>query len=98
MLGLSLAGVIVVSLVAMLDVASSYECELRSFTRGHWLRAAAVPVLGPLLWVVYGRPRAVRAPAGPGAYLLENTATDDNPAYLAYLERLIAARRHQAQE
>ncbi len=96
MLGLTVASVLVVSLVAMLDVASFYECELRSFTRGHWLRASAVPVLGPLLWVLYGRPRPLQAPSAPGSYILENTATDDNPAYIAYLERLIAARRHQA--
>ncbi|HSN12360.1 MAG TPA: hypothetical protein VLS51_09655 [Propionibacteriaceae bacterium] len=98
MLELTVAGVIVVSILAMLDVASSCESELRRFTRRHWVRASLVPVLGPLLWVAYGRPRAVRAPSGPGRYLLENTATDDNPAYIAYLERLIEARRHQAQD
>lgn len=98
MLELTVAGIVVVSIVAVLDVASMCEGELRSFTRHHWLRACLVPLLGPLLWAVYGRPRAVRAPSGPGRYLLENTATDDNPAYVAYLDRLIAARRHQAQD
>lgn len=87
---------IVTSLLALLDVASSYESEMRSLTKAHWLRAVLVPVLGPLLWAVYARPRLVRAPAAPSPYLLQTTATDDNPAYIAYLDRLIAARRGAA--
>ncbi|HET7723302.1 MAG TPA: hypothetical protein VFK68_01580 [Propionibacteriaceae bacterium] len=98
MIELTLAGVIVVSILAVLDVASACEGELRSFTRRHWVRASFVPVLGPLLWVVYGRPRAVRAPSAPSRYILQNTATDDNAAYIEYLGRLIEARRHQAQD
>ncbi len=98
MLGLILGIVLVGSLVAAADVASSYESELRSFTRGHWLRAVMVPVLGPILWTMYGRPRFVHAPSAPSRYLMENTATDDNPVYIDYLDRLIAARRHQAQD
>jgi hypothetical protein len=98
MLGVFLGVVLLGSLVALADVASSYESELRSFTRAHWLRSVMVPVLGPVLWVMYGRPRIVRAPSAPSQYMLENTATDDNPAYIAYLGRLINARRHQAQD
>ncbi len=98
MLGVLVGVVLAVSLVALADVASSYESELRSFNRAHWLRAVMVPVLGPVLWAMYGRPRLVRAPSAPSRYLLENTATDDNPAYIAYLGRLINARRHQAQD
>jgi hypothetical protein len=30
--------------------------------------------------------------------VLENTATDDNPAYIDYLGGVINARRHQAQD
>ncbi len=98
MLGTILGVVAASSLVALADVATSYESELRRFTRSHWCRAVLVPVLGPILWVVYGRPRLVRAPSAPSRDLLENTATDDNPRYLAYLDRLIAARRHHAQD
>jgi len=98
MLGVFLGVVLLGSLVALADVASSYESELRSFTRAHWLRSVMVPVLGPVLWVMYGRPRIVRAASAPSRYMLENTATDDNPAYIAYLGRLINARRHQAQD
>jgi hypothetical protein len=98
MLGLILGVVLCGSLVALADVATSYESELRSFNHAHWLRSVMVPVLGPVLWVMYGRPRIVRAPSAPSRYILENTATDDNPAYIAYLGRLINARRHQAQD
>jgi hypothetical protein len=93
-LGIALAG----SLVALADVASSHESELRSFTRRHWLRSVMVPVIGPLLWTMYGRPRIIHAPSAPSRYRLENTATDDNPTYIAYLERVISARRRQAQD
>ena len=98
MLGVFLGVVLVGSLVALADVASSYESELRRFTRAYWLRAVMVPVLGPLLWTMYARPRIVHAPSAPSQYLLENTATDDNPSYIAYLDRLISARRRQAQD
>lgn len=97
MLWLVVGIVVVGSLVSVADVASSYESELRCRTRSHWLRAVMVPVLGPLLWVVYGRPRIVRAPSAPSRYVLANTATDDNPRYIDYLDRLISARRRQAQ-
>lgn len=97
MLGLFLGIMLGTSLVAAADVATSYESELRSFTRRHWLGSVLVPVLGPMLWVMYGRPRMVKAPSAPSHYLLENTATDDNPAYIAYLDRVISARRRQAQ-
>ena len=98
MLGWFLGIVFVGSLVAVVDVASSYESELRCFTSGHWLRAVMVPVLGPLLWTMYGRPRIVQAPSAPSRYVLENTATDDNPVYIDYLDRVLNARRHQAQD
>ena len=98
MLGWTLGIMLVSSLVALADVASSYESELRSFNRGHWMRAVMVPVLGPLLWTMYGRPRLVHAPSAPSRYIIENTATDDNPAYIAYLDRVISSRRHQAQD
>ena len=98
MVGLLLIIALVGSLVALADVASSYESEMRSFTRAHWLRSVMVPVLGPLLWTLYGRPRIIRAPSAPSRYLLENTATDDNPTYIAYLDRLLAARRHHSQD
>lgn len=98
MLGVFLGVVVAGSLVALADVASSYESEMRSFTRAHWMRSVMVPVLGPLLWTMYGRPRFVRAPSAPSRYLLENTATDDNPVFIAYLSRVIRARRRQAQD
>lgn len=98
MLGVLLGVVLAGSLVALADVASSYESELRSFTRGYWMRSVMVPVLGPLLWTMHGRPRIVKAPSAPSRYLLENTATDDNPVFIAYLGRVIRARRHQAQD
>ena len=98
MLGWFLGIVLGGSLLAAADVASSYESELRSFTRRYWLRAVMVPVVGPLLWTLYGRPRIVRAPSAPSRYLIENTATDDNDLYIAYLDRVISARRRQAQD
>jgi hypothetical protein len=98
MLGWFLGIVLGGSMVAVADVASSYESELRCFTRGFWLRVVMVPVVGPLLWSLYGRPRIVRAPSAPSRYLIENTPTDDNDLYIAYLDRVISARRHQAQD
>jgi hypothetical protein len=99
MLGIVAGIMVAVSLLAMADVATSYESELRSLTRHHWLRAVLVPVLGPVLWALYGRPRLVMAPPPPPSYWLESSATDDNPAYIAYLARVVASRlRRQIQD
>ena len=99
MFGIVASITMVVSLLAMADVATSYESELRSLTRHHWLGAVLVPVLGPVLWALYGRPRLVKAPPAPTSYVLESSATDDNPAYIAYLARVVASRlRRQIQD
>lgn len=85
------------SLAALVDVSSSYESELRRGTLAFWRCVAPIPVFGPVLWVLYGRPQLVRAPSTPTRNLLVNAATDDNPDFIAYLDRVVAARRHQAQ-
>jgi hypothetical protein len=99
MLGIVAGITLAVSLLAMADVATSYSSELRSLTRHHWLRAVLVPVLGPILWALYGRPRLVKAPPAPTSYWIDSSATDDNPAYIAYLARVVAGRlRRQIQD
>lgn len=99
MLGIIAGIVLAVSLVAVADVATSYESELRSLSRRHWVRAVMVPVLGPLMWAVYGRPRLVKAPPAPASCWIENAPTDDNPEYIAYLGRVVNARlRRQVQD
>lgn len=99
MLGIVAGITLAISLLAMADVATSYESELRSLTRRHWWCAVLVPVLGPVLWSLYGRPRLVQAPPAPTSYWIESSATDDNPAYIAYLARVVAGRlRRQIQD
>ena len=99
MFGIVVGITLAVSLMALADVATSYSGELRSLTRHHWLRAVMVPVLGPILWAMYGRPRLVKAPPAPPSSWVASSPTDDNPAYIAYLSRVVAARlRRQIQD
>lgn len=100
MLGIIACVAVAGSLVAVADVATSYESEMRSLTRKEWLLIALLPVVGPMLWISAGRPRFVKtSPPPPPPYWLQTSATDDNPDYIAYLSRVVAGRlRPQTQD
>ncbi|MCC9176509.1 PLD nuclease N-terminal domain-containing protein [Arthrobacter sp. zg-Y750] len=92
---LVLFGVIIVAAViiyAVIECIMSRSNEVRSISKVSWLFAIVlVPVLGALLWFLFGRPtgggsgpREPRRPAAP----------DDDPDFLRNLE----SRRRQAQK
>lgn len=57
--------VIGLSLYALLDALRTHQDQMRTFPKWLWIIAVIFfPVVGPVLWLLLGRPRAVRAP-GP---------------------------------
>ena len=93
---LVLFGVIVVAAViiyAVIDCIMSRAHEVRSISKVSWLfTIILIPVLGALLWFLFGRPAGG---SGPGPREPRRpTAPDDDPEFLRNLE----IRKRQAQK
>jgi hypothetical protein len=82
--------VIGVTVYALVDCWGSDGPSVRLLPRPLWFLVVLVPVVGPVLWLVAGRPREL--PAAPAARPL---APDDDPEFL---RRLDMERRRRAAE
>ena len=94
---LVLFGVIIVAAViiyALIDCIMSRAQEVRSISKIAWLATIILlPVLGALLWFLFGRP--MRGPEPKNRQPRHPTAPDDDPEFLRNLE---IRRRQQAKE
>ncbi len=75
-------------LFSLFDVVTAPEDEVRNVPKALWiLIVVLIPVLGGLVWMARGRPRAPRAawpvPPGPGM----PKGPDDDPDFLRDLDR-----------
>lgn len=93
------AGALVVglSIYSLLDIARTERDRVRAVPKALWfLIALILPVIGPVLWLVFGRPRAprrtVQAPGLPPA----PHAPDDDEAYLRFLGQQSRRRQEDA--
>ncbi|MCQ1994568.1 PLD nuclease N-terminal domain-containing protein [Arthrobacter sp. zg-Y1171] len=91
---LVLFGVIIVAAViiyAVIDCLMSRANEVRSISKVSWMfTIVLIPVLGAVLWFLFGRPAAGPGPREPR----RPSAPDDDPEFLRNLE----VRRRQAQK
>ncbi|MCC9173505.1 MULTISPECIES: PLD nuclease N-terminal domain-containing protein [Arthrobacter] len=91
---LVLFGVIIVAAViiyAAIDCLMSRANEVRSISKVSWMfTIVLIPVLGAVLWFLFGRPSAGPGPREPR----RPSAPDDDPEFLRNLE----VRRRQAQK
>ena len=91
---LVLFGVIIVAAViiyAAIDCLMSRANEVRSISKVSWMfTILLIPVLGALLWFLFGRPSSGPGPREPR----RPSAPDDDPEFLRNLE----VRRRQAQK
>ncbi|MCC9203956.1 PLD nuclease N-terminal domain-containing protein [Arthrobacter sp. zg-Y769] len=91
---LVLFGVIIVAAViiyAAIDCIMSRAHEVRSISKVSWLfTIVLIPVLGAVLWFLFGRPSGGPGPREPR----RPSAPDDDPEFLRNLE----IRRRQAQK
>ncbi|MET4058830.1 glucan phosphoethanolaminetransferase (alkaline phosphatase superfamily) [Arthrobacter sp. UYP6] len=93
---LVLFGVIIVAAViiyAIIDCIMSRSQEVRSISKTAWLfTIVLLPVLGALLWFLFGRPMS--GPEPKNRQPRHPTAPDDDPEFL----RNLAIRRRQQEK
>lgn len=90
---------VVVALVLLvycaLDVLSTPAASVRSLPKAVWFVLVLLPLLGPIAWLYFGRPRrgATRRAAAP-----EPSAPDDNEDFLRELQRRADEHRRRARD
>ena len=83
--------VIGVTVYALVDCWGSDGPSVRLLPRPLWFLVVLVPIVGPVLWLVAGRPRDL-----PEAPLPRPVAPDDDPEFLRRLD--VERRRRIAEE
>lgn len=89
--------VVGLTLYTLLDALRTHQDQMRTFPKWLWIIAVIFfPVVGPLLWLLLGRPRAVRAskPRQGGGFTSSRRGTpppatsspDDDEEYLRWLK------------
>ena len=89
--------VVGLTLYTLLDALRTHQDQMRTFPKWLWIIAVIFfPVVGPLLWLLLGRPRAVRAPKTQqgGGFTSSRRGTpppatsspDDDEEYLRWLK------------
>lgn len=81
---------IVATVYCAVDCAQSDRDQVRNLPKPLWLvLVIVVPILGPAGWLIFGRPRATPVPATAGPRRIRRTpvAPDDDPRFLAELDK-----------
>ncbi|UPK74644.1 PLD nuclease N-terminal domain-containing protein [Nocardioidaceae bacterium SCSIO 66511] len=78
--------VLVMTIFAFYDVLATPRGATRRLPKWVWAVAAFVPVIGPLLWFIIGRPRRRRTPP-PRQPRRSVSGPDDDPDFLRDLNR-----------
>ena len=89
--------VVGLTLYTLLDALRTHQDQMRTLPKWLWIIAVIFfPVVGPLLWLLLGRPRAVRAPktqqgggftgSRRGTPLPATSSPDDDEEYLRWLK------------
>lgn len=74
---------VVLAVFAMIECVQADPAQVRSLRKPLWLVVIVlVPVIGPIFWLVIGRPRAHRLPTTPPT---RQVAPDDDPDFLRRL-------------
>lgn len=68
---------------ALVDISLTPAKSVRSLRKFIWIFVVIIPIVGPALWFVLGRPRKSTERRGPTIY----GAPDDDPDFLRSLKR-----------
>ncbi len=77
---------IVLAIYCWIELAQSDRRDVRQLPRGLWGLLIAVPLFGPIAWLVYGRPNGEEVPPTPTRPHPRSTAPDDDPDFLRNLK------------
>ena len=78
---------IVLAIYCWIELAQSDPREVRQLPRGLWALLIIIPLVGPVGWLVYGRPNGEDVPASPPKQRKRALAPDDDPEFLRNLKR-----------
>ncbi|MGH8826231.1 MAG: PLDc N-terminal domain-containing protein [Jiangellaceae bacterium] len=82
-LALPIVVAVVLAVFAMIECVQADPAQVRSLRKPLWLVVIVlVPVIGPIFWLVIGRPRARRLPTASPP---RPVAPDDDPEFLRLL-------------
>ncbi len=77
---------IVLAIYCWIELAQSDRRDVRQLPRGLWALVIAVPLVGPVAWLVYGRPNGDDVPAATPRQRPRQIAPDDDPDFLKNLK------------
>jgi hypothetical protein len=78
---------IVLAIYCWIELAQSDPDEVRQLPRGLWALLIAVPLIGPIGWLLYGRPNGEEVVAATPKPRPRPLAPDDDPDFLRRLKK-----------
>ncbi|MFT4246013.1 MAG: PLDc N-terminal domain-containing protein [Micrococcaceae bacterium] len=87
MIRIVLVGIVLLFVAAVVDWALSEKTQIRTFVKIAWFFMLIVPVAGPVLWVIAGRP-STKA-------IVHGLAPDDDENFLNNLKIDQELRKHK---
>lgn len=77
---------IVLAIYCWIELAQSDSRDVRTAPKWAWAFAIVIPLIGPLAWLVYGRPNGEEPIAVPTPPHRRQLAPDDDPEFLRNLK------------
>jgi hypothetical protein len=78
---------IVLAIYCWVELLQSDPREVRQLPRGFWALLIAIPLIGPIGWLVYGRPNGDEVPTTRPRQRPRPLAPDDDPEFLRRLRK-----------
>lgn len=78
---------VVLAVYCLIELAQSKSDDVRQLPRGLWALIVLIPLLGPVAWLVYGRPNGDRPPPRAPKPRPRVIAPDDDPDFLRSLRQ-----------
>jgi Phospholipase_D-nuclease N-terminal len=79
--------VIVLHIYCWIEIAQSDARQVRQLSKGVWFLISLVPVAGPVIWLIYGRPNGEAVSQPTPKPRPRVVAPDDDPDFLRSLRR-----------
>lgn len=76
---------IVLAIYCWIELAQSDSRDVRQLPKGFWALLIAVPLVGPIGWLVYGRPNGENVATPRPRARSRSLAPDDDPEFLRSL-------------